>query len=497
MFGNRTQENLFFQYQNNSHMSYIFIFILFISNVVISQSASRKLSLQTGASVTIPCPYDRKYIHNKKYWCYDAASAYNFCKIQAYANETQGKVTLIDNPSESLFTVTMKDVVISQSAYRQLSLQTGASVTIPCSYDRKYLHHKKYWCYHAVSAYNYCTIQAYANKTQGKVTVTDNPAESLFTVTMKNLQTGNTGGYWCVVEIEGPAYDVTEYLYITVKAAPDLSVRESRVSGDEGGSVTVQCLYSAVYQNTQKKWCRFRDRRCNSVRRTDTSQNSAIIISDDGKSSFSVQMSGLKKSDGGWYWCSAGDLEVPVHISVRDPPPVVTTVVTTITHHVTTHTSVTNHTSASETTISSSNKTNEKVESLVHWYLVAFLLQILILVIIIFLLRKKCKNQSRIREGCNGTTVHTVSAASNVWPNAIQNQAESEETYNSIVKSRKMKPGERSLEQVQLHCKEHSSTLKDNDDVTYSSVKIASKNKTVTPNVVEAEIIYSSITYQD
>ncbi|KAI5608806.1 polymeric immunoglobulin receptor-like, partial [Silurus asotus] len=289
-----------------------------------------------GASVTIPCPYDKKYLHHKKYWCYHAAASYNYCTIQAYANETQGKVTVTDNPSESLFTVTMKDlqtgntgtywcaveiegithdvteylyitvkadVVISQSAYRQLSLQTGASVTIPCPYDRKYIRHKKYWCYNYYSLFTSCTIQAYANKTQRKVTVTDNPSESLFTVTMKDLQTGNTGAYWCAVEIEGITHDVTEYLYITVKAAPDLSVRESRVSGDEGGSVTVQCLYSAAYQKTQKKWCRFRDRSCNSVTRTDTSQRSAVHISDDGKRSFSVQMSGLKKSDGGWCWC--------------------------------------------------------------------------------------------------------------------------------------------------------------------------------------------------
>ncbi|KAK2868303.1 hypothetical protein Q7C36_000174 [Tachysurus vachellii] len=32
-------------------------------------------------------------------------------------------------------------------------------------------------------------------------------------------------------------------------------------------------------------------------------------------------MSGLKKSDAGWYWCSAGDLQVPVHISVGSEAP--------------------------------------------------------------------------------------------------------------------------------------------------------------------------------
>ncbi|KAB5535840.1 hypothetical protein PHYPO_G00122550 [Pangasianodon hypophthalmus] len=227
--------------------------------------------------------------------------------------------------------------------WRQFSLKTGASVTIPCHYDRKYIQHKKYWCYDAHSAYSFCTIQAYANDTQGKVTVTDYPAESLFTVTMNNLQTGNTGSYWCVVEIGGiwdP--DVKEDLNITVKSDPDLSVMESRVSGEEGGNITVQCFYSAAYQNTQKQWCRFKDGRCNKVERTATSQNSTVHISDDGRRSFSVQMSGLKKSDAGWYWCSAGDLQVPVHISVHDPPPVVTTAVTTAvtttTHHVSTYT---------------------------------------------------------------------------------------------------------------------------------------------------------------
>ena len=97
-------------------------------------------------------------------------------------------------------------------------------------------------------------------------------------------------------------------------------MNERKVRGEERDNVTVQCLYSAVYQNKQKQWCRFKDGQCNTVG-TETSQNSAVYISDDGRRSFSVKMSRLKKSDTGWYWCSAGDLQVPVHISVSDPPP--------------------------------------------------------------------------------------------------------------------------------------------------------------------------------
>lgn len=55
------------------------------------------------------------------------------------------------------------------------------------------------------------------------MTVTDYPAESLFTVTVKDLQTGNTGWYWCAVEIGGIMEpDDTEQLYITVKAGTKL-----------------------------------------------------------------------------------------------------------------------------------------------------------------------------------------------------------------------------------------------------------------------------------
>ncbi|KAL7842231.1 hypothetical protein SRHO_G00239200 [Serrasalmus rhombeus] len=227
---------------------------------------------------------------------------------------------------------------------RQLSLQSGGTVTIPCHYDMKYIHHKKYWCYDAGGAFNYCKILAYGNTTQDRVTVTDYPAQSLFTVTMRDLQSGDTGMYWCAVETGGLTEpDVKEDLYIRVKSDPDLSVVESSVSGQERGSVSVQCLYSAGYQNEQKQWCRSKDQRCYTVGRTDTSQNSAVQISDDGRRSFSVEMSGLQKSDAGWYWCQTGDLQVPVHLSVSDAPPAVTSV------------SATEETSISEATSESSS----------------------------------------------------------------------------------------------------------------------------------------------
>ena len=83
----------------------------------------------------------------------------------------------------------------------------------------KYIQHKKYWCYDAGGTFNYCTILAYENTTQDRVTVTDYPAQSLFTVTMRDLQSGDTGMYWCVVEIGGiTELDDKKDSYITVKS---------------------------------------------------------------------------------------------------------------------------------------------------------------------------------------------------------------------------------------------------------------------------------------
>ncbi|XP_053343194.1 polymeric immunoglobulin receptor-like [Clarias gariepinus] len=196
---------------------------------------------------------------------------------------------------------------------KNVAAKCGIPVIIPCFYDEQYKTNSKFWG--KVNGRDSCSVVAYTNTT-GITSVTDHPELNMFTVQINPVS--DSGTYCCVAETGGN-WD-RENLYLTVSEDPDLSVVMGRVSGAEGGSVTVQCLYSAAYREKQKQWCRFRDRSCNTVGMTDTSQNSAVYISDNGRS-FSVEMRGLKKSDAGWYWCSAGDLQVPVHISVSHPPP--------------------------------------------------------------------------------------------------------------------------------------------------------------------------------
>ncbi|KAL6468118.1 hypothetical protein MHYP_G00237950 [Metynnis hypsauchen] len=206
----------------------------------------------------------------------------------------------------------------SLKTLKNLAVRRGGSLSIPCVYDEKYRSNHKYWC--KGKNWSFCKIVNSTN-TSGNASVTDHPTQNMFTVELNNLQDSDSGYYWCAVEIGGTGTpDDKDYFYLTVSSDPVVSVINSRVSGQEGGSVSVQCLYSAEYQNKQKKWCRFKDWSCFTVGRTDTSQNSAVLIIDNGKGSASVEMSGLQKSDAGWYWFSAGDVKVTVHLTVTERP---------------------------------------------------------------------------------------------------------------------------------------------------------------------------------
>uniref|UniRef100_A0A8C2JM84 Polymeric immunoglobulin receptor-like 4.2 n=1 Tax=Cyprinus carpio TaxID=7962 RepID=A0A8C2JM84_CYPCA len=204
---------------------------------------------------------------------------------------------------------------LSMKTLDHVTVREGGTITIPCLYDNQYKLNTKYWCKGYL--WHSCEITASANAI-GKWTITDYPAQNIFTVKLNNPTISDSGSYWCAVEIGTHAEpDDRKYLYVTVKKDPDVSVVSSSVSGHEGGDISVQCFYSFGYKNKLQKWCRFKDKRCYTVGRTNTSQNSSVQISDDGRRSFTVLMTGLRLTDSGWYYCSAGDQKVPVHLYVQ------------------------------------------------------------------------------------------------------------------------------------------------------------------------------------
>nr|XP_023662369.1 CMRF35-like molecule 1 [Paramormyrops kingsleyae] len=219
------------------------------------------VTVHSGGSVTIPCFYDKMYQHHEKYWC--KGSDWSSCtpKVRTNRPKISGEVSIRDDPNQRFFTVTMNNlktvdsddywcaVEISRgsavgrrvylsvtegvSTLSTVTVQRGGSVTIPCAYDDGYKTHVKYWC--KGSDWSSCAaIVRTDSPHEGKVSVRDDPDQQVFTVTMNNLTDGDSGSYWCGVEIsKGSA----------VGKRVSLSVPEGKMSGlivtkddDEGGN---------------------------------------------------------------------------------------------------------------------------------------------------------------------------------------------------------------------------------------------------------------------
>ncbi|XP_066572291.1 polymeric immunoglobulin receptor [Amia ocellicauda] len=209
------------------------------------------------------------------------------------------------------------------STLRKTSVLRGASVTIPCHYEDKYKSHVKYWC----SGYYWTSCESLKRTdsliTQSdKVSISDDPAQGVFTVTMRGLKTGDTGWYWCAVEIGGYGTpDDRASLYLTVtEDATVLYVVHATVTGQIGGEVSVQCRYGHPYRSRQKQWCRSGDwSSCQTAGSPGTTGHGSVLITDHtAEGLFSVTVSGLRPEDQGWYWCDIGDQQLPVYLSVTN-----------------------------------------------------------------------------------------------------------------------------------------------------------------------------------
>ncbi|KAJ8279918.1 hypothetical protein COCON_G00069840 [Conger conger] len=150
---------------------------------------------------------------------------------------------------------------------------------------------------------------------RGKVTIADYPDSGVFTVTLRDLQRGDTAFYWCAVEGGSSA---SLYLSVT-NGVPNLMVEDNMVVGAEGGSVSIRCFYSNLTRDGMRKWCRSGDWGSCLTLDSPLAERSPLIT-DNGEGAFGVRMRRLQRSDEGWYWCVAGDLQAPVHIAVLQDP---------------------------------------------------------------------------------------------------------------------------------------------------------------------------------
>ncbi|XP_072133901.1 CMRF35-like molecule 2 [Mobula birostris] len=100
-------------------------------------------------------------------------------------------------------------------AEKYLSGVVGRAITIDCYYEAKYRSHTKYWCHGWTLQ---CSVLVETNgqhRRSGRVSIADNPEEGIFTVTMEDVHSRDTGRYSCGITTPGANPMFSVYLQVS------------------------------------------------------------------------------------------------------------------------------------------------------------------------------------------------------------------------------------------------------------------------------------------
>uniref|UniRef100_A0A8C4ELK5 Immunoglobulin domain-containing protein n=1 Tax=Dicentrarchus labrax TaxID=13489 RepID=A0A8C4ELK5_DICLA len=204
----------------------------------------------------------------------------------------------------------------SVTTVSKVSVKAGGSISIPCLYEPEYTHHVKYLC--KGYTWELCSYSVRTDQpdSSGKFSISDDKQQRIFTVTINNLMMKDSSFYyWCAVEIN-VREDERKFFELSVTTGwPQLFVDHQEITGFNGEHVTIHGSYS----NTGEiEWCRL-GRSC--VKKPSGSiDGTRVTINANVPKVFTVTMSGLRTESSGWYFCTKGGLQMPVHVTVKERP---------------------------------------------------------------------------------------------------------------------------------------------------------------------------------
>ncbi|XP_059509193.1 uncharacterized protein LOC132210796 [Stegostoma tigrinum] len=150
----------------------------------------------------------------------------------------------VNNVTEKNCSYTVKiNRIVSGALWAERSLTgiLGRAIIIHCRYEaQRYQSHIKYWCHGWTRQ---CNVIAATNWANGRISITDNKAQGLFLVTMKNLQWGDAGWYSCGIDAPGldPLFNVQLHISEEAVSTPKLQFLSQPNVSCSGGSVTISC----------------------------------------------------------------------------------------------------------------------------------------------------------------------------------------------------------------------------------------------------------------
>ncbi|CAJ1067313.1 uncharacterized protein LOC119917590 isoform X2 [Xyrichtys novacula] len=199
----------------------------------------------------------------------------------------------------------------SVTTISKVSVEAGQSISIPCLYGPNHKNNVKYLC----QGYEWSSC-TYAIRTgqpnSDRFSISDDKNQGIFTVTIRPEQTDH---YWCFVEMDRRA-DTGQRFHLSVTTGtPSLYVDQQNLTASEGENVVITCHYSNSGTN---KWCRLGGGCI--IESTGWMDGTQVNMTSRSNNYFTVEMSGLKTENSGWYYCVRGDHQMPVHLTVNEQP---------------------------------------------------------------------------------------------------------------------------------------------------------------------------------
>ncbi|XP_032898773.1 polymeric immunoglobulin receptor-like [Amblyraja radiata] len=225
-------------------------------------------------------------------------------------------------PMLLIYSLPVSDALWAKTPVRGV---VGKNITIDCYYEARYSSHTKYWCHGWTIL---CTVVVKTNgqhRRSGRGSIKDNPTQGMFTVTVEDLHSGDTGRYSCGITTSGldPMFNVQ----LQVSEVSAAVWGEKNVTGVVGRAITIDCHYATEYRSHTKYWCRGWSRQCTDMVETNGQhgRSGRVSITDiPAIRIFTVTVEDLHSEDTGRYICgirtSAAHPMFSVHLQVSDEP---------------------------------------------------------------------------------------------------------------------------------------------------------------------------------
>ncbi|XP_065150906.1 uncharacterized protein [Paramisgurnus dabryanus] len=197
----------------------------------------------------------------------------------------------------------------------KISVQKGQSILIPFLYkqdDAFFNNFLSAECHRFLNGY---TKLSPPNNPK-IVFLSDDKTHQIFTIRMDNVQ--ESGDYMCAVRAPSGFEKQVRFVLEVTMGPSRLHVSNQNLIGSENNKINVTC-YHHVQANV--KWCKFGGQ----CLPTYGTLDGASVRIRYYQTNMTVTMNKLKLENTGWYWCSSGDLQMPVHITVKQKRSLTTT----------------------------------------------------------------------------------------------------------------------------------------------------------------------------